>query len=175
MHWEAIGAIGEIASAIAVVASLIYLGRQLRSTALQQKMDGHRAISEEFNRINEIWLDEEKTGKLVRAWTDWEAATPQEQHLVWVFFTKVMNHLQTMFLMWQAGTIDESVYLAEEETCCQFLVTSGGQNWWKMMQDGHSRQFAQQINLALDAKAYVPVTDRLPFWRAEDWPRTTRD
>jgi len=171
IDWEAIGAIGEIGSAIAVVVTLIYLGKQLQSTAKQQKMDGHRAISEEFNRINDIWLDEQQTGKLIRAWSDWDSATPQEQHLAWVFFTKVMNHVQTMFLMWKAGTIDESVYLAEQRATCQFLVTSGGKRWWEMMQNGHSERFVEQINSALASDEFSPIIEALPFWKSEHWLR----
>lgn len=34
MNWEAIGAVGEILGALAVFASLIYLGRQIRFSAL---------------------------------------------------------------------------------------------------------------------------------------------
>jgi len=170
IDWEAVGAIGELVSALAVVSTLIYLGRQLHSTAKQQKLDGHRAISEEFNRINDVWLDTEKSGMLIRAWSDWDTATPQEQHLAWVFFTKVFNHLQTMFLMWEAGAIDDSVYLAEEEMTCQFLATSGGGTWWEMMRSAHADRFSDRIQKTFDAKKHVPITELVPFWNAKDWP-----
>ena len=170
INWEAIGAIGEIAGAIAVVATLAYLGRQLRSSARQQKMDAHRAVSEEFNRINDIWLDLQSTGMLVRAWSDWDTSTAQEQHLVWVFFTKVMNHLQTMFFMWESGAIDDSIYLAEEETSCAFLATNGGKKWWELSQGGHSDRFRDRINAKLATGEFAPITETLPFWRPEHWP-----
>ena len=171
INWDAVGAVGELASAIAVVITLIYLAKQLGAAARQQRLDGHRAVSEEFNRINDIWLDQDNTGMLVRAWNDWESASPQEQHLCWVFFTKVFNHTQSLFVMWQAGSIDGSVYLAEEEMCCQFLVTSGGSKWWEMMSGAHSQPFIERINAALAAKEHRPITELLPFWQAEHWPR----
>lgn len=170
INWDAIGAIGELVSAVAVVSTLIYLGRQLHSTAKQQKLDGHRGISEEFNRINELWLDLEKSGMLVRAWSDWDAATAQEQHLAWVFFTKVFNHLQTMFFMWEADAIDDEVYLAEEQATCQFLATNGGRVWWDTNRAGLANRFSDRIQTAFDAEQHVPVTELLPFWKPEHWP-----
>ena len=171
INWDAVGAIGELASAMAVVITLIYLGKQLAATARQQRIDGNRAVSEEFNRINDIWRDERQTGMLIRAWNDWDTATPQEQHLTWLFFVKIFNHTQTLFTMWQAGSIDESVYQAEEEMSCQFLSTNGGTKWWALMANSHSREFVERINSVLASTEHRPITEQLPFWQAEHWPR----
>ena len=70
MNWDAIGADGELVSGTAVIATLVYLAKQIRDSAGQQRKDSHRAISEEFNRINDIWLRLDNTGMMVRAWSD---------------------------------------------------------------------------------------------------------
>jgi len=173
MNWDAIGAVGDLLSGIVVIATLIYLGRQLRDSARQQRMDSQRAISEEFNRINEIWLSLENTGMLVRAWSDWDDATAQEQHLAGVFFMKVMNHLQTIFLMWEKGTVDDSVYQAEEDLTCAFLVTSGGKRWWKLFQDGHSDRLRDRINSKLSSGGHVAITESIPYWHRDHWPASS--
>jgi len=170
MNWDAISAIANVFAGIAVIATLVYLARQVRDSARQQRMESHRAISEEFNRINEFWLSLENTGMYVRALTDWDGATPQEQHIVGVFFMKIFNHLQTIFLMWENGTVDDSVYEGEEELCCAFLVTSGGRRWWELFQAGHSQRFRDRINGKLSSGTYVPVTELVPYWRPEGWP-----
>ena len=54
MNWEALGAIGELVGAIAVVGTLFYLGFQIRQSNKQQRLESHRAMSElqiEVNRI----------------------------------------------------------------------------------------------------------------------------
>jgi len=145
MNWDAISATADLLSGIAVVATLIYLGKQLRDSARQQRLDSHRAVSEEFNRINDIWLSADNTGMLVRAWSGWDRATAQEQHLAGVFFMKIMNHFQTIFLMWEAGTVDDAVYEGEEAMCCAFLSTSGGQRWWALFQGAHADRLRDRI------------------------------
>ena len=170
MNWDAIGAVGDLFAGVAVIATLFYLAKQLRDTARQQRMDSHRAISEEFNRINEVWLSLENTGMLVRAWSDWDGATAQEQNIAAVFFMKIMNHLQTMFLMWEKGAVDGSVYESEEELACAFLVTSGGKRWWELFQNSHSGRFKDRINSKLSKGGYVPVTELIPYWHKDHWP-----
>ena len=170
MNWEAIGAVGDFVSGIAVIATLLYLAKQLRDSARQQRMDSHRAVSEEFNRINDMWLNLDNTGMLVRAWSDWDSATAQEQHLAGVFFMKIMNHLQTMFLMWESGTVDDSVYEAEEEMSCGFLATSGGQKWWDLFQEGFSVRLRDRIISKLSSGNHVAITELIPYWDKDHWP-----
>jgi len=172
MNWDAISAIANVLSGLAVIATLVYLARQVRDSARQQRMDSQRAISEEFNRINEFWLDLENTGMYVRALADWDGATPQERHILGVFFIKAFNHLQTMFLMWENGTVDDSVYESEEEFTCAFLAASGGKRWWELFESSLSQRFRDRINTKLSTGNYTPVTDIVPYWRAEDWPRS---
>jgi len=169
MNWDAIGAIGEILGVAAVAVSLLYLARQLHVSAAQQKMEGHRAISEEFNRINEMWTDLDKTGMMLRAWSDWDAASAQEQHIASVFLMKVINHVQTMFFMWESNGIDESVYMAEEDFTCAILASDGGGKWWAMFKDGFEERFVSRINDKLDKGNCVAVTESVPFWKAEYW------
>ena len=48
MNWEAIGAVGEIIGALAVVVSLIYLATQIRVQNSESRMAGNHAMSEGF-------------------------------------------------------------------------------------------------------------------------------
>ena len=50
MNWEAISAIGQIVGALAVVISLIYLAREVRSNARATRVASMRSVSDNFNR-----------------------------------------------------------------------------------------------------------------------------
>jgi len=45
MDWQAIGAVGEMLGAAAVVASLVYLARQVRSSAAVIRATAYREIA----------------------------------------------------------------------------------------------------------------------------------
>ena len=46
MNWEVIGALGEWAGALVVAVTLIFLARQIRVSATQQRLESHRAMAE---------------------------------------------------------------------------------------------------------------------------------
>jgi hypothetical protein len=50
MNWEAIGAIGEIVGAVAVVATLIYLANQIRVAGTAAESAGSYASAEVYSR-----------------------------------------------------------------------------------------------------------------------------
>ena len=54
MNWEAIGAIGEILGAIAVVATLIYLARQIRQNSQAVEIAALRDTTEQWNKWSEV-------------------------------------------------------------------------------------------------------------------------
>ena len=49
-NWEAISAIGQIVGALAVVISLIYLAREVRSSAHATRVASMHSLSDKFNR-----------------------------------------------------------------------------------------------------------------------------
>ncbi len=59
MNWEAIGAIGEIAGALAVVASLIYLATQIRQSNKLLILESRKYVIEQVTMIGEIVLKDE--------------------------------------------------------------------------------------------------------------------
>ncbi len=52
MNWEAVGAIGEIAGALAVVVSLVYLARQVGMSNRLARAEAFRAPNSDLNSMN---------------------------------------------------------------------------------------------------------------------------
>ena len=65
MNWEAIGAIGEIAGALAVVASLIYLATQIRQSNKLLNLESRKYVIEQVTMIGEIVLKDESLVELM--------------------------------------------------------------------------------------------------------------
>ena len=54
MNWEAIGAVGEILAAIAVIATLIYLAKQIRLNAKAMEVSALRDTTDQWHRWSEV-------------------------------------------------------------------------------------------------------------------------
>lgn len=58
MNWEAIGAIGEVVGAVAVVATLIYLIAQLKQNTAGIHAATIQANFQMFNQLNTLMIDD---------------------------------------------------------------------------------------------------------------------
>lgn len=65
MNWDAIGAIGEIAGALAVVASLIYLATQLRQNNKLIDLESEKHVIGQVTMIGDIVLKDESLVELM--------------------------------------------------------------------------------------------------------------
>ena len=59
MDWQAIGAIGEILGAAAVVASLVYLARQVKISAAVIQATAYREIALRTADTLEVWATDD--------------------------------------------------------------------------------------------------------------------
>jgi len=60
MNWEAVGAVGELLSAMAVVVSLVYLAMQVRQARRTFAASAHQQLGDAFQRLlNDIWSNPE--------------------------------------------------------------------------------------------------------------------
>jgi len=92
MNWEGLGAIGEIAGAIAVVATLIYFARQIRDT---------QRISMTANMINisEMQIDHRNTiNANIMIWTKGNAGEPLDVLDQSIYQNLIRNYDTTVFL-----------------------------------------------------------------------------
>jgi hypothetical protein len=146
MNWEAIGALGEIVGSVVVVASLFYVARQLKMGATQQKLEGHRAVTELQTTVNRIFYDPEKARSLFAALSDWNLAGEDSRIILSQWLMDTTTHYQTLFKMWQAKTIDDDFYEAEENFFAhEILATPGGRVWWSRNRTLFSKSFVERL------------------------------
>lgn len=169
MNWDALGAIGELVGAGAVVLTLIYLAVQVRMSAKQQRIESNRNVNEEFNRIMVVWYDTEKAGMIIRAWSDWSNATAQEQNILAIYLIQLSNHMQTLYSMWKHNALNESDYLKQETNFLSHIATDGGTQWWSIFTNIVGPDFATRINQELQTGDYAPLSTSIPWANVEHW------
>jgi hypothetical protein len=64
MNWDALGAIGEIAGAIGVVVTLVYLSTQIRQNTKSSKITAVQSAVEGSARWNEILVNDKELGEM---------------------------------------------------------------------------------------------------------------
>ena len=131
MNWEAIGAIGEIAGAIAVVVTLVYFAMQLRQYATGLRSATFHTTMQEFNQINVAQLDPTLADLFDRGMNEPGSLTSTENYqFVWIVRVYV-NIWENMYQQYLQGACPESYWLPYAHQAKVVLATPGGRAFRK--------------------------------------------
>ena len=113
MNWDAFGAIAELLGAIAVLATLLYLARQIRESSKAQTLSTYNSFIDGYMRFNE-WTTEtpERTSLTILILEESERElTEIESFQMNMILRNLGNHLLRMLRLYEAGTIQENDWL----------------------------------------------------------------
>ncbi|MDH3439603.1 MAG: hypothetical protein OEM63_02535 [Gammaproteobacteria bacterium] len=173
MNWNAVGAIGEVVGALAVVVTLAYFATQVRQLTRRSQQDAITAFEERMTRVPRMFVVDEA---LVRLWgkglTNWGSLTKDEQarvHLIWI---ELLNQLYTGYMLRNRGELPEDVYLPWEIAIVAQLNTEGGKEWGRMAGSGLHPDFWAHLRTRIESEAAAPslrpLREREPWWFADD-------
>jgi hypothetical protein len=165
MNWDAIGAIGEIIGAMAVVVSLVYLGRQIREGArasqAETELEAARMWSDFHARVAH-------SPDMARIWdlghTKPEAMTEPDRHrFVWLV-AEYFFLVEGLFKQQKHGFISPGTWSAHERTIAGLLQNEIVRKWWNSGVSPFSEAFARHVNGLIESPlpstwAYTPLTE----------------
>lgn len=128
MNWEAISAISEVLGAATVVASVIYLGLQVRQSTKLGRASAQREVNAAFNTIVYNWNN---NAEIVRnAFVDFESLSKTEQLIASNCLAPFANHLDQVIRMHQQGYESSENVEIYGDICVAFVLSPGGRVWW---------------------------------------------
>lgn len=142
--------ISQLAQAIgsaAVVASLIFVGIQLRQSTKTTRAASHHAITEALNRVNLVWArDKDLTRIFLAGCEDRQALTLEERWRFDAVLRAYLHVCETMYTQAALGAGDRDLVDAEEAGIKSVFRSAGVQAWWMDNPFGFSRQFRRHID-----------------------------
>jgi len=138
VNWDAIGAIGELVGALAVIVTLIYLAIQLRSNAAASRASVAQALADSINSSNLLTAENEGLARIYRVGKeeDWDSLTDDEKYRWGRLATAVCRSLEAVLTHDRLGQADsQSVELAKE-TIKSLFATEAYRRWWAESHEG---------------------------------------
>ena len=128
MNWDAIGAIGEIIGAIAVVATLFYLARQIKDNAQQVRINSVTDLNSVYNdSFLPIYNSHENMAIWVQGLRAPEELPEVEREIFFLFVRRLLNPFETVVSQYLAGTLDQHQFDRYREWTKWFVGTPGVQ------------------------------------------------
>ncbi len=124
MNWDAIGAIGEILGALAVVGSLIYVGRQFRHSST------HSLHSLYAQTVSNFSANPANADVIFRGNNDPSQLTDAEQFHYTMMLHDLHNAVSVNWEQYQRGLINEEAKDRLLKVAAIYTSTPGGRAWW---------------------------------------------
>lgn len=153
MNWDAIGAIGEIVGASAVVVSLVYLGLQIRSQNKQAKLSALREMSRELRGTTAMFADPNISDIFVRANEDYGSISDAESVQLMVLTTNIFRAWENAFLESKVGNLEESVWQGLSREYTQTMGIPSFQHIWDRRKQNFDAEFRRYVD-SIDAVEY---------------------
>ncbi len=159
MNWEAIGAVGELLGAMGVIASLLYLARQMRSGAAGARRAAAQAVFTKITTVFEtIAPNPQLADVFLRGTTGLSALSPEEA----VQFSSVMFNIarpyEELCHYKRVGAVEDWVWESVELLALPLLTTPGGLEWWAKRRSWFTSAFQAHVDSALPKEAVEMLT-----------------
>jgi hypothetical protein len=154
--------IAEIASAIAVVLSLIFVAYQLSRNTQALFETNHFSLLE-IGRDQQAWLKDPAFADIVlRAESEGGVLTPQEfrQYAEWVDGT--LNLCETVYFVRTGGNYPDAFWRAWNVACGELFNNPTARKVWEERRTNFSADFAAWLNGKLEMQSGAPVEDAAP-------------
>jgi hypothetical protein len=161
MNWDAIGAIGEIVGAIAVVTTLFYLARQTHQSVELEHGKEQRVIIDQFNAYVRIMTEPNNLPAIRKGFKSYTTLDPDQQVIAWRNFAQWVNYYEQMNYSYLSGLIPNAILDAVGAWVVSMLITPGGSEYWRDHGSSHGIDVYKKLGGLLSDTENLPepVTD----------------
>lgn len=132
MNWEAIGAIGEILGAVAVVISLVYLALQIRAQNLESRLAAMHEISVGFRDSISTFADPQMADLFTRRNCGDDSLTDAEMLQLVVGIQRIFRVWEEAYGQRMRGRLDADIWEAMIRQYSSYLAAPSFQRVWEM-------------------------------------------
>ncbi len=130
MNWDAIGATGEWAGAIAVVASLIYLATQVRHANRQTQAAARYSFLEAYGQLNTSIAHNKDTSSVFRRGLAGEGLDDDESMQFFSILGQWLNTWSVMYDLHLEQQLPDGQWFLVRKDMHSALSTVGGRAFW---------------------------------------------
>jgi hypothetical protein len=170
VNWEAIGAVGEILGAIAVLITLVYLATQIRQNTAQQRREELVSIQHGQNAVVAQLQDPRVLGAYVRTAED-RSPTIQDRGTAFSWIVQYLNHFWLVHELHRNGALDEEQYQLWTGFAVAIVAPKGVRRWWD--EENGRLGFRAEVRDLIDSRLRDSENPPLPI--TEMWSQFSGD
>lgn len=158
MNWDAIGAIGEIIGAVAVLATLVYLARQVTHSVNLARAQQNKGLMDSYGGWNALIVTEPEIARLLAETSDpanelSPTQVVQVRHLAYRIIN-VYNSIQLSYVNGQLSDADFAFYKHDIKTVCDFYpaLFAAMKEIFSLYPGARDFEIYESVRVAIDAE-----------------------
>ena len=151
MDWTAIGAVGELVGAVAVVVSLIYLSRQVRQNTRALRTANAATVKQNFQTIARAFITDRGASDIILRALKRDELTPAEQLSAYAWFFDVLKSGELAYSQYRSGDLDEAVWEASLQFFLAYWTTPGMREYWRDRRQAFTPDFREAMDRWLES------------------------
>jgi hypothetical protein len=112
VNWEAIGAVGEVVGALAVVITLLFLSQQLRQNTRTVRKAYRSQMAETVSNSISVMQNPEFARVMVIALNDSDSMTPEDRVVFGSFILSILRIWEDAYFQWVDGDYESGAWRA---------------------------------------------------------------
>ena len=146
MNWDAIAAVAELAAAIGVILSLLYVAAQMRlNTHEISRTNSRRTYSDHAASTRAIVENDNLSDLMIRGLESRDELNAAEKYRFDVCLGNWLQAVEQAFADYRDGSYPEEFLEVHRNTIPAFISTPGGASWWNERQVWFSKSFRQEV------------------------------
>ena len=150
MNWEALGAVGEFLSAVAVLVTLIYLAVQVRQVKKDIHVSSYREVNKFFESVSTSVTNSPELAKVIAKKARNENLEDWEQVILDEHYFLLMT---TMEVAWQHLKAKALVDVGEDDakgTIRSYLNRPGMKDWWVKNRNSYLSDWRELVDSMIE-------------------------
>jgi hypothetical protein len=162
MNWEALGAIAESVGAFGVVASLLYVGLQVRQNTRSVRAATYETLARSSGEfLSPLVEDPELASRFEAALADWASIDAAERAQVNYLFIQLFRLWENAFFQRQAGTLEPTLWEAWRHVMVSYFHQPGIQAWWPARRSAYSSTFREFLEESAPTPGAIRTTQQV--------------
>jgi hypothetical protein len=146
MNWEAVGAVGELVGAFAVVLTLGYLAVQVRQSTMAARIAAKQEMTRQFSDYSDLLLQAPNLLDVHRqGLRDEELEKPGRAQFN-LLMQKATWYFASMHFQYIAHSLSDEEWHQSRSMIAAYCRTPGFENWWNRNRHDYSPRFVEFLD-----------------------------
>jgi len=142
MDWSAVSALAEVLGAAAVVASLVYLSKQIRQNTHAVRTANAVTAQGNFRHLARMFYTDLPMGAIVlRCMAGEDDLSPTDRFAAYAYFFDFLKTAELAYYQYKNGDLDPALWESSFDFYHAYFITPGFRAYWAERQSAFNPEF----------------------------------